>query len=448
MNFRIPHSRRGGHWFPNSALAGKVEPPILQAPHHGLARSGMFLCHNGDFDEYELFGQRVSYVTVGKWLARVLHSPEVCLGDSPKAAGMMELLTTKGSWISSVRWAFQKCICDTVGDVAGGDSLLDPKSRNTAPTDAWLARIGQAFNTLWAEALQEVSSFSTMEGADTEIGSSVESNLALVVDAAVSAGKMAAIEWAGEDDVVSSMPPDAREEWVMCVIDNFLNGDIFSAMSEFLSKAHGSFGLQAISTTEPGTAVIAAKGQTMRLGVLPKVGTAIWGSEGMAVEVPVPDGGDRYIIRLDSVRGQIVEIKMREMDNTAISLTDRDENAINISGFSMRSRMVGSANLLSAKVLKEQLRLVKPVTVKSLPTAGRMGPYDPVLEDLRAVPAVLEQIVNKWRDGVFGSTSKNRITASRFTDKLTKAMQSGPDALHLLVVGMEVLTFSVLTAYP
>jgi hypothetical protein len=41
----------------------------------------------GDFDEYDLFGQRVSYVTVGKWLARVLHCPNNLKGDSPKVHG-------------------------------------------------------------------------------------------------------------------------------------------------------------------------------------------------------------------------------------------------------------------------------------------------------------------------------------------------------------------------
>jgi hypothetical protein len=158
------------------------------------------------------------------------------------------------------------------------------------------------------------------------------------------------------------------------------------------------------------------------------------------VEVPVPDGGDRYVIRLDSVRGQIVEVKMQDINDNVMSLKERKYGGISVAGFSMRSRMVGSVDLLSNEVLMSQLRLVKPIVPKALPTAGRLGRYDPVLEDIRAVPAVVEQIVNNWRDGVFSANSKNRITAARFSEKLSKAMASGPNALHLLVVGMEVYT--------
>jgi hypothetical protein len=224
------------------------------------------------------------YNKVGRWLSRVLHCPDVCLGDSPKAAGMMELLTTKGSWIASVRWAYQKCIADGVGDAADGDSLLDSESANTAPTTAWCTRVASRFSKIWEESLQQVPEFSAKQShsdgiemsGDKEKGS-LDDKLSMVVSGAVMRGKMAAIEWAGEDTVVSSMPPDARDQWVVCIIDNFLNGDIFTAMSEFLLKAHGSFGLQVISSNQPGTAVIAAKGQTMRMAVLPKIRTAIWG---------------------------------------------------------------------------------------------------------------------------------------------------------------------------
>ena len=45
----------------------------------------------GDFDEYDLFGQRVSYVTVGKWLSRVLHCPNDLNGDSPKVKMILDM---------------------------------------------------------------------------------------------------------------------------------------------------------------------------------------------------------------------------------------------------------------------------------------------------------------------------------------------------------------------
>lgn len=36
-------------------------------------------------------------------------------------------------------------------------------------------------------------------------------------------------------------------------MDKFLRADLFAALSEFVSHAHGSFGLQAISSSEPHT---------------------------------------------------------------------------------------------------------------------------------------------------------------------------------------------------
>ncbi len=76
---------------------------------------------------------------------------------------------------------------------------------------------------------------------------------------------------------------------------------------------------------------------------------------------------------------------------------------------------------------------------------------DAVLADLRAIPAVLDVIVNKWRDGVFAAGSLNRRTAAAFVDKLKRSLaieaddkaygKEVGDKLHLLVVGIEVSLF-------
>ena len=43
-----------------------------------LSMRGVWLCHNGDFDEFELFGSRVSNALVGRWLKNVLHHNNAC----------------------------------------------------------------------------------------------------------------------------------------------------------------------------------------------------------------------------------------------------------------------------------------------------------------------------------------------------------------------------------
>eukprot|EP00615_Pteridomonas_danica_P011780 CAMPEP_0114331576 /NCGR_PEP_ID=MMETSP0101-20121206/2506_1 /TAXON_ID=38822 ORGANISM="Pteridomonas danica, Strain PT" /NCGR_SAMPLE_ID=MMETSP0101 /ASSEMBLY_ACC=CAM_ASM_000211 /LENGTH=1431 /DNA_ID=CAMNT_0001461959 /DNA_START=122 /DNA_END=4417 /DNA_ORIENTATION=+ len=446
------HTKRQSCWFSDASIAADdVEPPVLPCARSG-ARCGFFITHNGDFDEYELFRQRVSYVQVGKWLERVLHAPDLTIGDSNKFAGMMELLTTKGDWMASVRYAYQKCIAESIGDAADGDALLGEHSANTAPSRAWCERIGAAFSQVWVEALKEVPELACqpngatggieMTGTDVENKQKLEDKVSLVVGAAVSTGKSLAADWAGEDAVVTQMPPESRDQWVICIVDSFLNGDMYEAMSEFLEKAHGSFGLQAVSTTEPGNAVIAAKGQTMRLAVVPGVKSAIWGSEGTAVEVPIANGGDRHILRLDSVKGQVVEVKFRSSDVTKTTFSRRGSNSLNVAGFSLRSRQVGDVGVMNHDEIKRQLRLVKAAKPKALPRdTGRIGPHDAVLEDIRAIPSVLDAIVGKWRDGVFSSSSKNRASAKQFVKKMGEAMESGPSAMHLVVVGIEVSLF-------
>ena len=50
-------------------------------------------------------------------------------------------------------------------------------------------------------------------------------------------------------------------------------------MSEFLSRAEGSFGLQAHCSIEPGVVVIASKGQPMSLSYDPERPIVLFGSE-------------------------------------------------------------------------------------------------------------------------------------------------------------------------
>ena len=50
------------------------------------------ITHNGDFDSWKIFNRELDYSTLGLWLERVLHTPNATMGDSPKIAGMMDLL--------------------------------------------------------------------------------------------------------------------------------------------------------------------------------------------------------------------------------------------------------------------------------------------------------------------------------------------------------------------
>jgi hypothetical protein len=67
---------------------------------------GLHLTHNGDFDALEAYGQTMVVDEVGLWLERVLHVSNNCKGDSPKAAGCMDLFRVQGRWGAAARLAW------------------------------------------------------------------------------------------------------------------------------------------------------------------------------------------------------------------------------------------------------------------------------------------------------------------------------------------------------
>jgi len=116
-------------------LANKGAPTLV----------GFTVTHNGDFEEYQIFGERISNSLAGRWLTNVLHTSNPCAGDSPKIAGFMELLVTQGRWPASVRVAYQRCIAGSTADAAGGDHACKVGSPNTAPKPTWLDKVAHFF---------------------------------------------------------------------------------------------------------------------------------------------------------------------------------------------------------------------------------------------------------------------------------------------------------------
>jgi hypothetical protein len=70
-------------------------------------------------------------------------------------------------------------------------------------------------------------------------------------------------------------------------IRGFLRGDMYTAMTEFVSRAEGSFGLQVHCSLEPGVVVIASKGQPMSLAYKNDTPLCLYGSEAEALAVPI-----------------------------------------------------------------------------------------------------------------------------------------------------------------
>ena len=57
--------------------------------------------------------------------------------------------------------------------------------------------------------------------------------------------------------------------FVSTTVRGFFYSDLYTVMTEFISRAHGSFGIQVHSTLEPGVVIVASKGQPMSIAFDP-----------------------------------------------------------------------------------------------------------------------------------------------------------------------------------
>jgi anti-sigma regulatory factor (Ser/Thr protein kinase) len=64
------------------------------------------ITHNGDFLTWQAPWGSLTVGVLGGWLAEVLGERHPAHGDSPKIAGMLDLLNTQGRWGASLRLAF------------------------------------------------------------------------------------------------------------------------------------------------------------------------------------------------------------------------------------------------------------------------------------------------------------------------------------------------------
>jgi hypothetical protein len=167
-------------------------------------------------------------------------------------------------------------------------------------------------------------------------------------------------------------------------VDGFLRYDLYNAMVEFLSRAEGSFGLQAHCTLETGSVVIASKGQPMSLAFDQELPLVLYGSEAEAVSVPVDTEG-RWLpqrIDLDS-KGEVMRVGLAR---TLFEPTQVKSPLVLESGIEIRSYVLSTMSEETSETLND----------RSISVQSAALPYDPkrdlVESDLRVTPAVLAEI--------------------------------------------------------
>jgi hypothetical protein len=325
------------------------------------------ITHNGDFVTWQIFGQLIDYSTLGLWLERVLQVPNQTVGDSPKIAGMMDLLVTQGMWLPAVRLAYQLMIATSVDDAFGGEAP-SKTAPNTAPTRDQLDH--------WAKLCEAAFIAQLEQSPDAQ---------ALAAPHRLAQLEQSIIHQFEQNDHFTDIDDCQRCLFVKAAIHAFLHNDLNRATQFFMLRARGSFGLVTVSTLTPDKLVLGSLGQPMTIGVDPQQQYSIYASEPSAVDAVLLHRTGSYRLDLNQNAGEVAVLSP-----SRLSLYSMTEN-----------RELEEPEIIDRRVPYQQhpylQRTPRPTTTA----------LDPIQRDLQDIPQILQTIREAWVD----PTSLNRQSA-------------------------------------
>lgn len=249
------------------------------------------ITHNGDFDAWMIFGKPIETTKLGLWLERVLHTPNSTTGDSPKIAGMMDMLITQGMWYDSVRLAYQLEVAESIEEAFGGQEP-SKNAPNTAPSEQDLGEWAESFETVFQKYtkvmlfLNELSDLATFK-----------EDLGIFEDDV--------LQEISKNILISQWSRKKRTAFVRMALDAFLHNDLYRAMKIFMSRARGSFGLVAVSTLEAESLVLSSQGQPISIGFNSPEAYIVYASEPAAVDAILSGSAESHRLDLNSATGEI-----------------------------------------------------------------------------------------------------------------------------------------------
>jgi hypothetical protein len=341
------------------------------------------ITHNGDFDAWMLFGESVENADLGLWLERVLHTPNSTLGDSPKIAGMMDLLITQGMWGASLRLAYQLDVAKSIEEAFGGKNPRKD-APNTTPSELeieeWTAIVEGVFLTHQAAILRpRASSMLELSAGHIEL---FERDLVLALCQHRSIARWTVAE---------------RAAFVKTAVYVFSHNNIYQATKVFMSRATGSFGLVTASTLNESSLVLSAWRQPIATGFNVCDNYMVYASEPAAVDAVLADIPRSYRLDLDQQTGEIAWVSVNRITIYSMA-ADRE-----LRGAELEQRWIplqGNAYILPPSKSAE----------------------DPVEYDIREIPQVLATIEESWRDSPEGTLrerdSFNRQSADYLAELL------------------------------
>jgi hypothetical protein len=369
------------------------------------------ITHNGDFDAWTLFDKSIGNTELGWWLERVLHTPNHTRGDSPKIAGMMDLLITQGMWDASVRLAYQLAIAESIEAAFGGQKPA-ADAPNTAPSQQdignWAAIFENIF-VLYRKLLAAPDS-----PACSQYFCRLENDI---------------LQATANDSSMSQWSWQKRVIFVRTAIHAFFHNDLYFATKTFMSRAEGSFGLVTVSTLEEGRLVLSAQGQPISIGFNWQEGYMVYASEPAAVDAVLLNLPESYRLDLDQKAGEMALVSAKDIAVYSMS------RKCDLAASELKTRWISMADHPYLPHVKYPENDTK----------------DPIAADCQEIPIILGEIRLSWQN----PTSLDRQSADylvqllcdkarNFEQKrqtmlragLTGHMQQLP-SVDLLVTGVE-----------
>ena len=340
------------------------------------------ITHNGDFNGWEIFNRQIDYATLGLWLERILHTPNATQGDSPKIAGMMDLLITQGMWYPSVRLAYQQAIATSIENTFG-DKNLSTDIPDTAPSEDDLNTWAQIFDRAFVEETESLKRFdpSKLDPAVLKLSASLQKNI---------------IRALKNHNSTSGWSQLRLKTFVQFALLTFFDNDLYRANQIFISRAKGNFGLITTSTLLPTELVLSAKRQPISIGFNWSEGYMIYASEPAAVDRILLDCQKSFRIDLDSQGGEVAKVSAKDL--VVYSIAQHREL--------QKSELQGRWISMQNNPYLEYLR------------TNKIG-EDPIANDISSITKVLHEIENDWKN----PSSINRRSADYLLYRLAEKVR-------------------------
>lgn len=257
------------------------------------------ITHNGDFDAWMIFGKLIENAKLGLWLERVLHTPNATIGDSPKIAGMMDLLITQGMWDASVRLAYQLEVAESIKAAFGGQ-VPAKDAPNTAPSQRDLSGWAEIFERIFQKHSDPMRS----ANASSMLDEFAEHSSLLEKDT---------LQEISQNSSVSQWTWQQKAAFVRTAIQAFLHNDLYRATKLFISRAKGSFGLVTASTLDQKSLVLSSQGQPMAIGCNSQSVYKVYASEPAAVDSVLSGIPQAYRLDLDQKAGEVAWVSPNKL---------------------------------------------------------------------------------------------------------------------------------------